>query len=100
MNFRQSQAVFTKKFKKFYLHDFSTCFQPLNTPFQAGFQQSQQFHVENNFSAFRLRLYLAHTKKKKFTKLIAIRTNYVILYRHQLLLLENCCDLCARSSAG
>ncbi|WP_278942984.1 hypothetical protein, partial [Anaerotruncus colihominis] len=100
MNFRQSQAVFTKKFKKFYLHDFSTCFQPLNTPFQAGFQQFQQFYVENNFSAFRLRLYLAHTKKKKFTKLIAIRTNYVILYRHQLLISENCCSLCARSSAG
>ena len=43
------------------------------------------------FSAFRLRLYHAHTKKKKFTKLIAIHINYAILYRHQLLFLGNCC---------
>ncbi|WP_302776249.1 hypothetical protein, partial [Anaerotruncus colihominis] len=52
MNFRQSQAVFTKKFKKIYLHNFSTCFQHSNTPFQASFQQFQQFHVENNFPFF------------------------------------------------
>jgi len=52
MNFRQSQAVFTKKIKKIYLYNFSTCFQPSNAPFQASFQQIQQFHVEKNFSIF------------------------------------------------
>ncbi|WP_303900741.1 hypothetical protein, partial [Anaerotruncus colihominis] len=69
MKSRQSQAFFIKKFKKFYLLNFSTCFQHLDPPSQADFQLFQHFYVENNFFRFSPASLSCPYKKEKIHKI-------------------------------